>query len=639
MSKDVRHSNAGKVVAGAVLAVLGSLMVCRRLVWEIAPPAAEGVLPHAMLLGASFWQDSVVIVALAAVGFAFGRLPGGWRAIGAAMVVALAAAILFVTFANVVAVHVVGTPLDSGWLSDTNPRDVGTSLPMIAASISQSMWALFRLIAIWVPLGAIGAAWLLGIRPGATLALALAVAIAACGSAWAHRTALASTDAQSRIINPLFVAARNAVFPSPARVFLYGEAGQASAAEARDWERKPSRPATFACCEGDDIVLITLDTVPLKSLDTALLPENAARFPNLHRLAKGGRLYRDFYAHFPMSAQSMGSFMTSLYPSTRPGLSTLEQTADRDLPVLSTILAQHGYRSAHLMSGQLKYGGARDFLRGRGFELIEDSDILNCGPDDAFNRDLYAHLGDACVAREAARWVGSVPPTAPMFLWAWFSNAHSPYYDGTPQPAAGSVGDRARHLAALALTDEAIGTVLDALEARGRLDRTIIALVADHGEAFGEHGHTNHGHSVFDEQVRVPLILFRPVAVKPGTENTLGGIIDLAPTLLDMIGVPIPAGWQGSSLFATERPKRVFFMSQRGERRIGYREGTRKYILSLSQGEPVVYDLQSDPNESRPLHLRGAEAVQVMKRIGAFVKNRNGLAWSPRFDEAAAGSE
>src|SRR5205807_6585479 len=119
-----------------------------------------------------------------------------------------------------------------------------------------------------------------------------------------------------------------------------------------------------------------------------------------------------------------------------------------------------------------------------------------------------------------------------------------------------------RYLNVLRSTDQKIALLLDALRQRGIADDTLVVITGDHGECFGSpHPTLAHGWHIFDENCHVPCILWNPRLFPNGSRSPiLSGHVDLNPTIMDLLGLPIPGGcWQGRSLFALDRPPRVYF--------------------------------------------------------------------------------
>jgi arylsulfatase A-like enzyme len=164
----------------------------------------------------------------------------------------------------------------------------------------------------------------------------------------------------------------------------------------------------------------------------------------------------------------------------------------------------------------------------------------------------------------------------------------------------------AKYVAEVAFTDAALRPLFGALERLGIRDRTIVLVTSDHGEAFGEHGSISHGTSLFEEEVRVPMIWQAPGLIEPGRRvRGLAGLVDVTPTVLDLLGLPIPSWMQGRSL----APQIVIGESPPGVRdRVlplhGYRAsgmtGAGWKIVATDAGE-VAFDLRVDAGEQHPI--------------------------------------
>jgi arylsulfatase A-like enzyme len=203
-----------------------------------------------------------------------------------------------------------------------------------------------------------------------------------------------------------------------------------------------------------------------------------------------------------------------------------------------------------------------------------------------------------------------------------------------------------RHYQAEVLyADVQLGALLQALDKRGLRDRTLVIVTADHGEGLGQHGTLDHAPHVYDEQLRVPLLLRWPGQIQAGRRiATPVGLVDLAPTVADLAGVRPPADADGRSLAASLRsredpPARPILGRRRhyakvvnGNRGTRYfvRDGRWKYIHSNDRPDEL-YDLENDSGETENLAAREAETVRALHRTLA-----KHLAAHPRPDETPA---
>src|SRR5437870_134715 len=193
-------------------------------------------------------------------------------------------------------------------------------------------------------------------------------------------------------------------------------------------------------------------------------------------------------------------------------------------------------------------------INGRGYQTLEDAGDIGGNHNSSFGVDE-----PATVERMLA-WIDALPRGQRFFLHYLPIAGHHPY--ATPEPGPfGESDDAMQYLNALRFGDAALGKFLDGLRAR-RLDtNTLFVIYGDHGEAFGQH-EGNYGHTLFiyEENIRVPLFV-----ALPGTWHEsrpvqrIASLIDIAPTLLDLLGLSAPADYQGASLLKPRQQAALFF--------------------------------------------------------------------------------
>ncbi|MCC6749704.1 MAG: sulfatase-like hydrolase/transferase [Deltaproteobacteria bacterium] len=194
-----------------------------------------------------------------------------------------------------------------------------------------------------------------------------------------------------------------------------------------------------------------------------------------------------------------------------------------------------------------------------------------------------------------------------FFVWVHFFEPHEPY---DPQPGF-DFGPRAmdRYDGEIAYTDRAIGRLLKRVQAEH--PTTVVALTGDHGEAFGEHREYYHGSSLYDEQVRVPVIVRVP-GVAPLRVPGAAQSIDLAVTMLAAADIPVPAEMQGNDLgpwVAGEDAMRLPAVFSQFEQRKAVVRGQHKLIHNAVEGFSELYDLRADPGERVNLAARRPELL------------------------------
>jgi len=204
----------------------------------------------------------------------------------------------------------------------------------------------------------------------------------------------------------------------------------------------------------------------------------------------------------------------------------------------------------------------------------------------------------------------------PLFLHTHFSDAHDPYdlgkRTGTPFE---------RYRSEVALVDHELSRLLAALEAHNLADRTILIVQADHGEAFGEHGSQTHGTTLYDEVLRVPL-MFKIPGVQPRRVPTPVTTMDLAPTILEIFGRPIPASFMGQSLVPTlkgapQHLTRPIAAENRLQQTLILPNGL-KVIYDTRTKSSELYDLTQDPGETRDLSGNAELLEEPLATLQAF---------------------
>jgi len=295
-----------------------------------------------------------------------------------------------------------------------------------------------------------------------------------------------------------------------------------------------------AIASSPNIILITIDTARADRM--GFLGSTAGLTPNLDALARQGVVFSRAYSHVPLTTPSHATILTGTYPQFNH-LDDLGTPLAKDIPFLPDILHQHGYRTAAFVGSQVldpKSAAVPGF--DRGFDAYDaDFHSRQIGEDRYHSVERRAQV----VVDHALAWI-SQHPHGPFFVWVHLYDPHDPY---DPPPPF-----KARYAASpydgeIAYVDSALGRFLTALRSRGLYQGTLIAVVADHGEAFGEHGEQSHGFFLYDETLHVPMMIKLPGERAAGSRiGSRVGLVDLAPTLLQEVGIEVPAAMQGETL-------------------------------------------------------------------------------------------
>ncbi|MCC6407396.1 MAG: sulfatase [Planctomycetes bacterium] len=375
--------------------------------------------------------------------------------------------------------------------------------------------------------------------------------------------------------------------------------------------------------ELEDVIVVVLESVGATYLDT--FGGKYSVTPTLARLAPRAASFERIYAHMPGTNPSLASLHGSVYPWISFKTVTAEHP-DVRLESLPAQLAAHGVRTGFFSSASLDFQGAREFLDHRGYDLVQGPDRRERAAHALRSEWEYLHgTSDADTVDALIVWLErNRTERARSFAMLWTLQAHYPYYV-TGEVDDFGTGDPShdRYLSAVRESDAALGRLVDWLDATGRAASTLLVVVADHGEAFGQHGSFGHGTALYEENLRVPLMLVNAELFHGERLHTLGGLVDVPPTILDCLGLPSPSTWQGRSLFSTERHGRFYACAPWSDFLLGFREGDWKVILDTLSDEVEVYDLAADPDERQNVATAHPELVEYAElRLASWLRHQ-----------------
>jgi glucan phosphoethanolaminetransferase (alkaline phosphatase superfamily) len=339
---------------------------------------------------------------------------------------------------------------------------------------------------------------------------------------------------------------------------------------------------------GRNVVIIHLESTGARYLRPYGASEDP--MPNLTRLAEQAVLFEHAYTVYPETIKSFFGVQCSLFPA----MDTPPEAYGRDFgPALATVLGQHGYHTGLFHSGRFMYLGMDAAIRNRGYDTLDDAGAIGGDHDSSFGID------EPSAVRRILRWVDDLPP-GERFLVSYLPIAgHHPYH--TPQRGPfPEQEDTDRYRNALHYADAALGQLWEGLRSRGLEQQTLLVITGDHGEAFGQHD-GNYGHTLFlyEENVRVPYLIVAPGLTRQAERVArVASLIDTAPTVLDLLGVPAPGGYQGRSLLEAQT-NLALFCTDYSLGLLGLRDGRWKLIHELESGRSRLYDLEEDPGEQR----------------------------------------
>lgn len=286
-----------------------------------------------------------------------------------------------------------------------------------------------------------------------------------------------------------------------------------------------------------NVLFITIDT--LRADHLGVYGHARPTSPRIDEFAESAVVFEEAFSHSSWTLPSFATMLTSTYAQTH-GCAQFHHALDESFTTFPEILAQAGYRTGAVTSHV--FVGKRHGLL-QGIEWIDDSLVLDLeASHEQISSPAVTEKGIRFL-EEAARNRGE-----PWMLWLHYFDPHE-LYRRHPETAAAFPGDDDASLyqGEIAFTDSWIGKVFDALDRLDLADDTIVILTSDHGEEFQDHGSNRHGQSVYREVLHVPF-LFRAPGVAPRRIPEQVRTVDLLPTLLDLVGLPVPWYAQGASL-------------------------------------------------------------------------------------------
>jgi choline-sulfatase len=359
------------------------------------------------------------------------------------------------------------------------------------------------------------------------------------------------------------------------------------------------------------VILISVDTLRADRLGCYQAVRKIT--PNIDSIARNGTLFSQVSALVPLTLPSHAALFTSTYPFANG-------VEDNGVPLaarttLATVLKNAGYRTAAFVGS---------FVLDRRFGLSRDFDVYD-SPFDLHNKTV-ADAGDlkrpgAQVAAAAMHWLDQ-NANSPFFLFLHLYDLHTPYdLPWEPRLRRGETGYEAE----LTYVDQVLGDFLAFLERRGLLNKSLIVFTSDHGEGLNEHGESTHGYFVYQSTLHVPLLFHWPAGSKRISQGRIAepaSLLDVAPTILDALGLSRSKEMRGQSLIGRKNVEEIYSESYYARNHFGcaalrtLRLDRYKYIDAPN---PELYDLSNDPGESQNLYAaQPSVAIDLRKRMSAL---------------------
>jgi len=350
-----------------------------------------------------------------------------------------------------------------------------------------------------------------------------------------------------------------------------------------------------------NIVLITLDSTRADRM--GFMGAHSGLTPDLDGIAHQGMVFAQAYAQAPATVASDATVLTGAYPQTHRA-SEFAVPLATTLPYLPDLLHSSGYRTAAFV-GSILLDPRNGPFQGydRGFDVY-DAGFHQAQRGENRFQSVERH-GDQVVAR-AMNWLAA-NKQRPFFLWVHLQDAHAPYATSY---------DRA-----VAATDAAVRKLVSFLRSQSLYDDALIVIASSQGESLGAHGEETHGIFLYDETIHVPLVLKLPKNQMAGKQiRNRARLLDIAPTVLTVAGLPTPAQMQGQSLIrialaSSQNDEPAYSRSDLPQQGFGcsllesWRAGKYLYIRAP---KPELYDLSVDSNATHNLAQSSKATIETM---------------------------
>jgi len=396
-----------------------------------------------------------------------------------------------------------------------------------------------------------------------------------------------------------------------------------------------------------NVILITIST--LRADHVGCLGYHRDTTPNMDRFARDNVLFTGAFASCGWMMPAHGSIFTSLYPKDHH-VTHIKHSLQDEYYTLAEILYDNGFYCTGFCCNP-RLDAEHGF--GQGFDVYDDSSIAimlqamsaaDPNPIDINKRRTNDLINDAAISFLANN------THEPFFMFVHYYDNHwdylppAPYnrlydpqykgdIDGTeiarePLYSNPPTDKDIAHMIALydgqvRQTDEDLGQLLDYLKRRGLLDNSLVIVLGDHGEEFYDHGHTSH-HGVYEELIHIPMIISLPTRLRTARQvDSLVSQVDILPTILDYLKIPIPPQCSGKSL----RPiiegtvdtvnDFIFAEYTGGAVPDSYAaRSNRLKCFQVTDGEPYAYDLLNDPHEqNKIMHDQFTENMRKLHTV------------------------
>ncbi|NIM14454.1 MAG: sulfatase-like hydrolase/transferase [Candidatus Aminicenantes bacterium] len=377
-----------------------------------------------------------------------------------------------------------------------------------------------------------------------------------------------------------------------------------------------------------NVILITLDTLRVDFVSA--YGKGMANTPHMDRVAEEGVLFETCIAQTPLTLPSHTTILSGTYPLYHQVRDNGGFLVPESLELISETLQNQGFETSAFIAAYVLHN---QWGINQGFDTYADD----------FDLSKYERISLGSVQKraeevlaDAKQWL-KAHKNDKFFTWIHLYDPHTPY--DPPSPFKEKFPKRP-YRGEVEYMDHQLGLFFRFLKAEGLYDRSLIILVSDHGEALGQHGERTHGFFIYEPTVQVPLIIRAPFGFPVKKVKNVVELVDLAPTILEALDIPLPSFYQGKSLlglmFGKDRKRRDVAYTETyftrlhfgwSELKALYYDNRWKYILAPKD---ELYDLEADNQEKENLSLKKSyESRKAKDRMARFIREKSQDAKTP----------
>lgn len=365
-------------------------------------------------------------------------------------------------------------------------------------------------------------------------------------------------------------------------------------------------PASQTHPPARNVIVIMMESAQAKV--TTVYNPTLSTTPFLADFAKRGAVVSDMYAVIPRTSAAWISILYGIYPSSNDVIDrwSIVPGGQERFKSLPKLLADQGYATGFITSTHSDFEHEQALINGIGFQWVQSGKTL---PSHGLPEVNYDGFEDSIMVEPALNWITSQSAAGHPFFLAMMTNVgHDPYsfpsswekrYFGT-----GHNSKYENYLNCIAYIDSVLHDFLLRLDRLGVLKSSVILILGDHGEAFGEHGPRQHILVPYDEALKIPMIIYADGLIPPG--SSISGLRqepDILPTVLDALGFQVERlNVPGHSLLKPVSPDRkLYFSTSFFDGALAMRTGATKFIYNFDRTPLEVYDIEQDPGEQHDI--------------------------------------